>query len=88
MNIDAYLHQVHAATLRLRDIVNCINAVVKNSIEKKIEEIKKMVLFDTRLALSKIWGVEKFIEDQRKSIEAQGRKLHEVIKEVENALQV
>ena len=88
MNIDAYLHQVHAATARLQDIVNSINSVVKNSIEKKTEAIKRMVLFDTRLALSKIWSVEKFIEEQTKSIETQGRKLYDVVKEVENALQV
>ena len=88
MNIDAYLHQVHAATVRLRDIVSSINSVVENSINKKIDEIKKMLLFDTQLALSRVWSVDKFVELQIKSIDAQGRKLHEGIKEVENALQV
>lgn len=88
MNIDAYLHQVHSATDRLRDIVDSINQVIKDGVERKIKKIQKIILFDPTLAYSKVWTVDKFVESKGKAIKIQAKGLYDLIKDVENALQV
>lgn len=88
MNIDAYLHQVHSATDRLRDIVDSINEVVKDGVEKNIKQIQHIILFDPTLAFSRVWTVDKFVECEGRAIKVQARVLFDLIKEVENALQV
>lgn len=88
MNIDAYLHQVHSANARLKDVVDSVKEVVSEGIEKKIDEIKRVILFDKKLATSRAWNVDKFVEEESKAVSQQGRRLHEMVKEVENSLQV
>ena len=88
MNIDAYLHQVHSANARLKEVVDSVKEVVSEGIEKKIEKIRKVVLFDKKLATSRVWNVEKFVDEESKAVSQQGHRLHEMVKEVENALQV
>ena len=88
MNIDAYLHQVHSANARLKEVVDSVKEVVSEGIEKKIDEIRRVVLFDKTLATSRVWNVEKFIEEERKAVSQQGQRLNEMVKEVENSLQV
>ena len=88
MNIDAYLHQVHSANARLKDVVDSVKEVVSEGIEKKIEEIRRVILFDKKLATAHVWSVEKFVEEESKAVSQQGRRVHEMVKEVENALQV
>ena len=88
MNIDAYLHQVHSANARLKDVVDSVEQVVSEGIEKKIEEIRRVILFDKKLANSRVWSVERFVEDECNAVSQQGNRLHEMVKEVENALQV
>ena len=88
MNIDAYLHQVHSANARLKDVMDCVKEVVSEGIEKKIEEIRRVILFDKKLATAQVWNVDKFVEEESKAVSQQGRRVHEMVKEVENALQV
>jgi len=88
MNIDAYLHQVHSANARLKDVVDSVKQVVSEGIEKKIEEIRRVILFDKKLANSRVWSVERFVEDECNAVSQQRNRLHEMVKEVENALQV
>ena len=88
MNIDAYLHQVHSANTRLKDVVDSVKEVVCHGIESKINEIRKVILFDRKLATSRIWSVEKFVDTQSRAVAQQSRRLHEMVKEVENAVQV
>ena len=88
MNIDAYLHQVHSANARLKDVVDSVKQVVSEGIEQKIEEIRRVILFDKKLANSRVWSVERFVEDECNAVSQQGNRLHEMVKEVENALQV
>ena len=88
MNIDAYLHQVHSANARLKEVVDCVKEVVSEDIEKKIEEIGRVILFDKKLATAKVWNVEKFVEEESKAVSQQGKRVHEMVKEIENALQV
>ena len=88
MNIDAYLHQVHSANARLKDVVDSVKEVVSEGIEKKIEEIRRVILFDKKLATAHVWSVEKFVEEENKAVSQQGRRVHEMVKEVENSLQV
>lgn len=88
MNIDAYLHQVHCATDRLKDIVDNINQVVHNGIERKIKDIQHIILFDPALAYSTVWTVDKFVESEGKAVRVQAKILYDLIKDVENALQV
>ncbi|XP_068697910.1 dynein axonemal heavy chain 8-like [Montipora foliosa] len=87
MNIDAYLHQVHSANARLKEVVDSVKHVVSESIEKKIDEIRKVILFDKKLATSHVWNVEKFVEEEIKAVSQQGRRLHDMVKDVENSLQ-
>ena len=47
-----------------------------------------MILFDARLAKARVWKVERFAEEEHKAIVSQGKRLNEMVKEVENALQV
>lgn len=88
MNIDAYLHQVHSANARLKDVVDSVKEVVSEGIEKKIDEIRRVILFDKKLATAHVWSVEKFVEEESKAVSQQGRRVHKMVKEVENALQV
>ena len=88
MNIDAYLHQVHSANSRLKEVVDSVKEVVSEGIERKIEEIRRVILFDKKLATTHVWNVEKFVEEENKAVTQQGKRLHEMVKEVENALQV
>ena len=88
MNIDAYLHQVHSANARLKDVVDSVKEVVSEGIENKIEEIRRVILFDKKLATAHVWSVEKFVEEESKAVSQQGRRVHEMVKEVENSLQV
>ena len=88
MNIDAYLHQVHSANSRLKEVVDSVKEVVSEGIERKIEEIRRVILFDKKLATARVWNVEKFVEEENKAVTQQGKRLHEMVKEVENALQV
>lgn len=88
MNIDAYLHQVHSANSRLKEVVDSVKEVVSEGIERKIEEIRRVILFDKKLATAHVWNVEKFVEEENKAVTQQGKRLHEMVKEVENALQV
>ena len=88
MNIDAYLHQVHSANSRLKEVVDSVKEVVSEGIERKIEEIRRVILFDKKLATAHVWNVEKFVEQENKAVTQQGKRLHEMVKEVENALQV
>ena len=88
MNIDAYLHQVHSANGRLKEVVDSVKQVVSEGIEKKIDEIRRVILFDKKLATSRVWNVDKFVEDECKAVSQQGHRLHEMVKEVENSLQV
>ena len=88
MNIDAYLHQVHSANARLKEVVDSVKHVVSESIEKKIDEIRKVILFDKKLATFHVWNVEKFVEEEIKAVSQQGRRLHDMVKDVENSLQV
>lgn len=87
MNIDAYLHQVHSANSRLKEVVDSVKEVVSEGIERKIEEIRRVILFDKKLATAHVWNVEKFVEEENKAVTQQGKRLHEMVKEVENALQ-
>lgn len=88
MNIDAYLHQVHSANARLKDVVDSVKQVASERIENKIEEIRRVILFDKKLANSRVWSVERFVEDECNAVSQQGNRLHEMVIEVENALQV
>lgn len=88
MNIDAYLHQVHSANARLKDVVDSVKQVVSEGIEKKIEEVRRVILFDKKMANSRVWSVERFVEDECNAVSQQGNRLHEMVKDLENALQV
>lgn len=88
MNIDAYLHQVHSANARLKEIVDGVKEVISKNIEKKIDEIRRVILFDKKLATSRVWNIEEFVEEEVKSMSQQGRRVHDMVKDVENSLQV
>lgn len=87
MNIDAYLHQVHSANARLKEIVDGVKEVISKNIERNIDEIRRVILFDKKLATSRVWNIEEFVEEEVKSMSLQGRRVHDMVKDVENSLQ-
>ena len=88
MNIDAYLHQVHLANGRLQTVVDTVNKVVENGIQKNIAFIEKSTLFDVDLAFEKRWDVASFREELHQAVKEKQIKVSSLLKNVENSIQV
>ena len=52
---DAFLHQIHSGTARLRILVTQVNEVMQSKVEGSIEKIQDMIFFDYKLAFSRSW---------------------------------
>ena len=52
---DAFLHQIHSGTARLKFLVDKVNEIMANKVEGTIEKIRDMFFFDYVLAFSKSW---------------------------------
>lgn len=68
MNIDVYFYQVYFVNVRLKEVVDSVKYVVSESIEKRIDEIRKVILFDKKLVIFYVWNVEKFVEEEIKVV--------------------
>ena len=52
---DAFLHQVHTATEKLKNLSQLVNNVMENKVIGMINTIENFCLFDPDLAFSRTW---------------------------------
>lgn len=52
---DPFLHQIHTGTAKLKFLVNRVNSIMANKVERAIENIRQMIFFDHKLAFSRSW---------------------------------
>ncbi|XP_070568705.1 dynein axonemal heavy chain 5-like isoform X4 [Ptychodera flava] len=86
MNIDAFLHQVHSATLKLKNVVERVSSVVKRKIVGKIESIASLFLFDMDLAFSRSWPPSEFCHEILQSVRERGNVLYGHVNDIEAAI--
>ncbi|XP_074662754.1 uncharacterized protein LOC141915202 [Tubulanus polymorphus] len=86
MNIDAFLHQVHTATAKLKYQVERVNEIISTKIVNTITKISEMIFFDIDLAFSKIWPTEEFTVDMLHSIKLKAQDLYDSILIIENGM--
>lgn len=53
--LDAFLHQLHTGTGKLRALVERVSDIIAKKVEDTIEKIKGMIFFDYNLAFSRPW---------------------------------
>ncbi|XP_063714091.1 dynein axonemal heavy chain 5-like isoform X5 [Symsagittifera roscoffensis] len=86
MNIDAYLFKVHSAIHRFRKLTRKVLKLVETRIEKSLENIEDMVLFDHKLAFAQSWSPEMFSGTMLHSVQEQYKKLFEHISEIKSVI--
>merc|ERR1719238_1234143 len=84
MNIDAYKHHIHTGLQRLEELVNNINDIIENRIDKNLRTVTQMMLVDLRA--DKSFSLEDFVMtqeafSQKKAANLQGKNV-----EIENAV--
>ena len=84
MNIDAYKHHIHTGLQRLEELVNNINDIIENRIDKNLRTVTQMMLVD--LPADKSFSLEDFVMtqeafSQKKAANLQGKNV-----EIENAV--
>ena len=80
------LIQVHSAIQRFRKLARKVLKLVEVRIDKALDNIKSMVLFDHRMAFSQSWSPERFSRQMLASVQDQYRKLFEQIKEIQSTI--
>ncbi|XP_055954878.1 dynein axonemal heavy chain 8 [Patella vulgata] len=87
MNIDAFLHQIHTATSKLKNIQEKVNDLMKNKVIGVIDIINNFCLYDNRLAFSQTWSPVEFREEMLESIKERSQQLHHNVATVVEGLQ-
>ena len=62
MNIDAYKHHIHTGLVKLEELINNINDIVENRVEKNMKTVSKTLLVD--LPKDESFTVESFLARQ------------------------
>ncbi|XP_077977225.1 dynein axonemal heavy chain 8-like isoform X3 [Glandiceps talaboti] len=86
MNIDAFLHQIHTANLKLKHVVDRVSSVVENKILGKIETIAGLFLFDMDLAFSRSWPPSQFCAEVLETVRMRGNELYQYVMQIEVAI--
>jgi dynein heavy chain len=84
MNIDAYKSHIHSGLSKLEELVENINDIIENRIEKNLKIVSKTLLVD--LPDSESFTVEEFVKMQEKHIARQSLLLQGKNLEVEYAV--
>lgn len=84
MNIDGYLHRIHAGLSKLEQLVTSINHMVESRVESNLKAISKTALVDLPADMS--FTFEEFVARQSKFIRKQTDSLVVRNTEVENAV--
>ncbi|XP_052242570.1 uncharacterized protein LOC127852659 [Dreissena polymorpha] len=87
MNIDAFLHQIHSATSRLKTMQKQVNDVMENKVFKTLDNISNFYLFDQELAFSRSWPPEYFREEMLRTAGDRSAMLQEYVEVVMEGLQ-
>ena len=85
MNIDTYRMHIHLGLQRLEELVNKINDIVENRIEKNLKVIARMSL--VVLPQDRSVTLEYFVSMQEANVRAQAEQLKAKNTEVENAVE-
>ncbi|XP_033113255.1 dynein heavy chain 5, axonemal-like isoform X2 [Anneissia japonica] len=86
MNIDAFLHQVRTAIMKLKVTVDAINNITKNTIEAKLKAISQLFLFDIETAFGRSWPPGTFTENMLASVNQRKKQLQEYVSDIEIAV--
>ncbi|XP_067674368.1 uncharacterized protein [Haliotis asinina] len=87
MNIDAFLHQIHAATLKLKTLGEKVNELMDTKVTGIISTINDFYLFDVDMAFSRTWPPEEFRSAMLDSIEERSQQLQSYVSTVLEGLQ-
>ncbi|XP_013393403.1 dynein gamma chain, flagellar outer arm-like [Lingula anatina] len=86
MNIDAFLHQIHTATSKLKALVDGVNNIVDVKVQTTIDKVNGMFLFDYDLAFSKSWPPQEFIEVIVQSVKDKAREMYGHVSTIERGM--
>ncbi|RHY51106.1 hypothetical protein DYB38_003376 [Aphanomyces astaci] len=84
MNIDAYKMQVHLGLQRLEELINSVNDVIENRVEKNLKVVSKAVLVS--LPTDQSFALDDFVRAQEKNVTVVTTMLAAKNTEVENAV--
>ncbi|XP_041355189.1 dynein gamma chain, flagellar outer arm-like isoform X3 [Gigantopelta aegis] len=87
MNIDAFLHQIHSATMALKNLGQKVNDLMESKVTNVINKISKFSLFDTETAFSKTWPLEEFRTEMLSNIKLHSSTLKQYVDTVLEGLQ-
>ncbi|KAL5009692.1 hypothetical protein ScPMuIL_011997 [Solemya velum] len=87
MNIDAFLHQIHVATKRLKDLGEKVSHIMETKVFDTIEKIRSFYLFDYERAFSKSWPPEEFQQSMVKSVRERAVTLQNYVETIMDGLQ-
>lgn len=85
MNIDHFIEQIRDALQKLRSLVNNINDIIKNRVEKNLHHVSKTLLVD--LPADASFTIADFLSMQKKFISSKVIMLQNKSKEIENAVE-
>ncbi|OQS05067.1 dynein heavy chain, outer arm [Thraustotheca clavata] len=85
MNIDAYKVQVHLGLQRLEELINSVNDMIENRVEKNLKVVSKAVL--VILPTNQSFALDDFVRAQEKNVSAVTTMLSAKNTEVENAVE-
>ncbi|XP_025098007.1 LOW QUALITY PROTEIN: dynein gamma chain, flagellar outer arm-like [Pomacea canaliculata] len=87
MNIDAFLHQIHSATDKLKKMGQQATHIMDTQVLEMISKISSFYLYDLNTAFSKTWLAQEFWEVMCASIQEHSQQLKAYISTVVEALQ-
>ena len=85
MNIDAYKQHVHMGLQRLEELINNINDIIENRIEKNLKLISQSILVN--LPTDQSFALDDFVKTQERHVTCVTKMLSAKNTEVENALE-
>ncbi|XP_070190368.1 uncharacterized protein [Littorina saxatilis] len=87
MNIDAFLHQIHTATDKLKRLGEQVKMLMETKVSGMIHTISNFSLYDFELAFSKTWPPEEFREMMMENVEERSEQLKDYVSTVLEGLQ-
>lgn len=87
MNIDAFLHQIHTATSKLKRLGEQVAHLMETKVSGVISTISNFCLYDLQLAFSKTWPPNEFRDMMMESIEERSEQLKDYVTTIIEGLQ-
>ncbi|XP_052089132.1 uncharacterized protein LOC127725852 isoform X10 [Mytilus californianus] len=86
MNIDAFLHQIHSATNRLKERSTKVQDIMENDVAGSLEAIKNFYLFDYEEAITRPWPPHEFRDVMLDRVQEKVEELQKLVQRVMNGL--